>query len=87
MDARTGQNVPPGNLNEIREALFDKMETFEIRYTCQQKPFEKLVKFNYESTSNQEENFKKHRQPRGSGNKVPITLPNSSNFAKEAKLF
>ena len=53
------KNVYPKNLNQIRETLFDKMDSFGIKYTSEQKLFKKLALFNCE-TSNR---FVSRRKP------------------------
>ena len=52
------KNVYPGNVYQIRETLFDKMDSFGINYTSQQKLFKNLAIFDFEFICVQEESFK-----------------------------
>ena len=48
----------PRNIYQIRETLFDKLDSFGIMYTSQQKLFKNLPIFDFESICVQEESFK-----------------------------
>ena len=52
------KNVYPRNVYHIREALFDKLDSFGINYTSGQKLFKNLAKFDFESICVQEEAFR-----------------------------
>ena len=43
------KNVYPGNVYQIRETLFDKLVSFSIKYTSEQKLFKNLAVFHFES--------------------------------------
>ena len=43
------KNVYPKNVYQIRETLFDKLDSFGIKYTSEQKLFENLAIFDFES--------------------------------------
>ena len=46
------------NVYQIRETLFDKPDSFGIKYTCEQKLFKNLEVTDFESVCVQEETFK-----------------------------
>ena len=46
------------NVYQLRENLFDKLNSFGIRYTCEQKLFKNLAKFDFESICVQKETFR-----------------------------
>ena len=52
------KNVYPKNVYQIRETLFVKIKCFGIRYTSEQKFFENLEIFVFETISVEEEAFK-----------------------------
>ena len=49
------ENIYPRSVYQIRESLFDKLDFFDIKYTSEQKLFENLAKFDFESICVQEE--------------------------------
>ena len=51
------KNVYPRNVYQIRETLFDKLDSFGINYTSEQKLFKNLAIFDFESICVQEETF------------------------------
>ena len=55
------KNVYPRNVYQIRESLIDKLESFGIKYTSQQKLFKNLAMFDFESICVQEEAFQRYR--------------------------
>ena len=56
------KHIYPKNLYQLRETLFDKLDSFDIQYTDDQKLFTKLAVFDFESICIPEENSK---TPRG----------------------
>ena len=52
------KNVSPRNVYQIRETLFDNLDSFGIKYTSEQKVFENLAIFDFESFCVQEETFR-----------------------------
>ena len=52
------KNVFPRNVCQIRESLFEKLDSFGIKYTSEQKLFKNLAIFDFESICVQEETFR-----------------------------
>ena len=52
------KNVSPRNVNQIRETLFDKLDSFGIKYRSEKKLFKNLAIFDFESICVQEETFR-----------------------------
>ena len=55
------KHIYPKNVYQLREILFDKLVSFNIQYTDDQKLFNNLAVFDFESICIQEEKFKNHR--------------------------
>ena len=66
------KNIYPRNVYQIRETLFDKLDSFGIKYTSQQKLFKSLAIFDFESICVQEESFKDTKTTTWIGKHVPI---------------
>ena len=77
------KNVYPRNVYQIRETLFDKLDSFGIKYTSEQKLSEKLAIFDFESICVQEEAFRDTNTTTWIGKHVSISLFNSSNLVEE----
>ena len=77
------KNIYPRNVYQIRETLFDKQDSLGIKYTSQQKLFENLAIFDFESICVQEEFFKDTKTTTWIGKHVPIQVSISSNLAEE----
>ena len=77
------KNVFPRNLYQIRETLFDKLDSFGIKYTSQQKRFKILAMFEFESICVQEESFKDTKTTTWIRKHVPISVYISSNLVEE----
>ena len=77
------KNVYPRNVYQIRETLFDKLDSFGIKYTNQQNLFENLAFFNFESICVQKESFKDTKTTTWIGKNVPFSVSISSNLVKE----
>ena len=56
------KNVYPRNVYQIRETLFDKLDSLGINYTSEQKLFKNLARFDFESICVQEETFQEETQ-------------------------
>ena len=67
------KNVYPRNVYQIRETLFDKLDSFGINYTSEQKLFKSLALFDSESTCVQEETFRDTITTTWIGKQVPIS--------------
>ena len=76
------KNVYPRNVYQIRETLFDKLDSFGINYTSEQKLFKSLAIFDFESICVQEETFRDTNTTVWIGKHVPISVSNSSNLVK-----
>ena len=73
----------PRNVYQIRETLFDQLDSFGIKYTSQQSLFTNLAKFDFESICVQEESFKDTKATTWIGKHVPISVSNFSNLVEE----
>ena len=70
------------NEYQIQEIIFDKMDSFGIRYTSEHKTFETLAKIDFESICAQEMTLNdKHNNL--AWNHVPISVSISSNIVNE----
>ena len=77
------KNVYPINVYQIRETLFDKLDSFGIKYTSEQKLFKNLAIFDFESICVQEETFRDTNTTTWIGKHVPISVSISSNLVEE----
>ena len=77
------KNVYPRNVYEIRETLFDKLDSSSIKYTSEQKLFKNLAIFDFESICVQEETFRDTNTTTWIGKHVPISVSISSNLVEE----
>ena len=77
------ENVYPRNVYQVREIPFDKLDSFGIKYTSQQKLFKNLAMFDFESICVQEESFKDTKRTTWIGKHVPISVTISSNLVQE----
>ena len=77
------KNVYPRNVYQIRETLFDKLDSFGIKYTSEQKLFKKIAIFDLESNSVQEETFRDTITTTWIGKHVTKSVSISSNLVEE----
>ena len=77
------KNVYPGNVYQIRETLFDKLDSDGIKFTSEQKLFKYLAIFDFESICVQEETFRDTNTTTWIGKFVPISVFISSNLVEE----
>ena len=77
------KNVYPRNVYQIRETLFDRLDSFGIKYTSEQKHFKNLAIFDFESICVREETFRDTITTTWIGKHVPISVSTSSNFVEE----
>ena len=77
------KNVYQGNVYQIRETLFDKLDSFGIKYRSEQKLFKSLAIFDLESICVQEETFRDTITTTWIGKHVPISVSISSNLVEE----
>ena len=68
------------NAYQLRETLFDKLDSFDIQYTDDQKLFNNLAVFDFESLCIQEEKFKNTETTTWIGKHIPISVSISSNL-------
>ena len=68
------------NVYQIRETLFDKLDSFGIQYTDDQKLFTNLAVFHFESICIPEEKFKNTETTTSIGKHVPMSVSISSNL-------
>ena len=78
------KDVYPRNVYQIRETLFDKLDSFGIKYTSEQKLFKSLAIFVFESICVQEETFRDTNTTTWIGKHVPISVSISSNLVEES---
>ena len=75
--------IYPRNVYQLRETLFDKLDSFRIKYTSERKLFKNLSIFEFESICVQEETFRDTNTTTCIGKHVPISVSISSNFMEE----
>ena len=73
------KHICPKNVYQLRETLFDKVDSFNIQYTDDQKFFENFAVFDFESICTPEEKFKNTETTTWIGKHVPISASISSN--------
>ena len=74
------KHIYPKSVYQLREKLFNKLDSFVIQYTNDQKLFNSLVVSNFESNCIQEEKFKSTETTTWIGKHVPISVSISSNL-------
>ena len=74
------KHIYPKNVYQLRETLFDKLDSFAIQYTEDQKLFTNLAVFDFESICVPEEKFKNTETTTWIGKHVPISVSISSNL-------
>ena len=77
------KNIYPSNVYQMRETLFDKLDSFGIKYTSQQKFFKNIAIFDFESICVHEETFSDTNTTTWIGKHVPISVTFSSNLVEE----
>ena len=77
------KNVYPRYIYQIRETLFDQLDSFGINYTSEQKLFKNLAVFDFESICVPEETFRDTNTTTWIGKQVPISVSISSNLVDE----
>ena len=81
------KNVYPRNVYQIRKTLFDKLDSFGINYTSEQKLFKNLAMFDFESICVQKETFTDTITTTWIEKPVPISVSISSNLVEETIFF
>ena len=77
------KHVYPKNVYQLRETLFDKLDSFDIQYTDDQKLFKNIAVFDFESICIPDEKFKNTETTTWIGKHVPISVSISSNLIAE----
>ena len=72
------------NVYQVRETLFEKLDSFKIPYKEDQQLFKNLVVFDLESICVREETYKETETTEWIGKHVPISVLISSNLIPEA---
>ena len=73
-------HIYPKNLYQLREALFDKLDSFDIQCTDDQKLFSNLAVFDCECICMPQEEFKNTETTTCNGEHVPLSVSTSSNL-------
>ena len=74
------KHIYPKNVYQLRETLFDKLDSFDIQHTDDQKLFGNLAIFDFESICIPQEKFKNTETTTWIGKHVPISVSISSNL-------
>ena len=73
----------PKNVYQLRETLFEKLDSFNIPYKKDQKLVKNLAVFDFESICVKEETYKETETTKWIGNHAPISVSISSNLIPE----
>ena len=74
------KHIYPKNVYQLKETLFDKLDSFAIPYTKEQSLFKNLAVFDFESICVKDEQFRDTVTTRWIGKHVPISVSISSNL-------
>ena len=74
------KHIYPKNVYQLRETLVDKLDSFDIQYTDDQKLFTNLAVFDFESICIPEEKIKNTETTTWIGEHVPILVSKLSNL-------
>ena len=74
------KHIYPKNVYQLQETLFDKLDLFKIQYADDQKLFNNLAVFDFESICTPEEKFKNTKTTTWIGRHVPISVSICSNL-------
>ena len=74
------KHIYPKNVYQLRETLFEKLDSFNIPYREDQKLFKNLAVFDFESICVKEETYKETETTKWIGKHVPISVSISSNL-------
>ena len=81
------KHIYPKNVCQLRETLFDKLDSFDIQYTDDQKLFNNLAVFDFESICIPEEKSKNTETTTWIGKHVPISVSIFSNLRAKPIFF
>ena len=79
------KHIYPKNVGQLRETLFDKLDSFDTQYIDDQTLFTNLAVFDLESICIPEEKFKNTETTTWIGKHVPMSVSISSNPIAEPK--
>ena len=74
------KHIYPKNVYQLQETLFDKLDSFDIQYTDDQKLVKNLAAFDFESICIPEEKFENTETRSWIGKHVPVSVSISSNL-------
>ena len=77
------KHLYPKNVDQLRETLFEKLDSFKIPYREDQKLFKNLVIFDLESICVKAETYKETETKKWIGKHVPISVSIFSNLIPE----
>ena len=77
------KHLYPKNVYQLRETLYEKLDSFNIPYRKDQKLFKNLSVFHFESTCDKGETYKETETTKWIGKHVPISVSISSNLIPE----
>ena len=77
------KHIYPKNVYQLRETLFEKLDSFNIPYRDDQNLFKNLVVFDFESICVRERTYKETETTKWIGKHVPISVSISSNLIPE----
>ena len=77
------KHIYPKNVYQLRETLFEKLDSFNIPYREDRKLFKNLAIFNFECFYVKEETYKETETTKWVGKHVPISVSISSNLLPE----
>ena len=81
------KQVYPKSVYQLKETLFDKLDSFNIPYTDEQQLFRNVAIFDFESICVREDGFKDTETTRWIGKHVSISVSISSNLLQENIFF
>ena len=77
------KHIYPKNVYQLRENLFEKLDSFNIPYREDQKLFKNLAIFDFESICVKEETYKETETTKWIGKHIPISVSIWSNLIPE----
>ena len=77
------KHIYPKNVYQLRETIFDKLDSFVIQYTDDQSLFTNTAVFDFESICIPEEKFENTETTTWIGKHIPISVSISSNLIAE----
>ena len=81
------EHIFPKNEYQLRQTLFDKLDSFGIRHTDNQKLFENMAIFDFESTCEEDEKLKDTETTKWIGKPIAMPVWIISNLIQEPIFF